>query len=379
MKNLLRIGKIEAGVLITIIIISSIVSAGTLNSKIFVKSIETTVKEEWIREVINEQSKAEFYCTSLVFDQYNDPHVFYITKNKELIRSFRTSIGWFHDIIDTDVVSLYVSAKIDANGLMHVCYAKDNLIYIAGDETGWQHKEVVDPELKVTNNCFISLDIDSNNMPHISYYDSNSKDLKYAKKDANIWEVLIIDSKGDVGQYCSIGLDSNDLAHIAYYDETNKDLKYAVVSPYSITTMIADSNNDFGLYSSIAIDKKDQPHIVHSGLKGVKHTFLFASKIFISELIDTDKTQCFTPSIIVDNSNILHVGYSKTVSGGPNLEIDLIYAKKSLGNWELEKAVDGTPFGFFAYGLDINLDKNNNPGISYVDILGFNKPEYVFK
>lgn len=380
MKNLRAIGKIEAGVLVTVLMISGVVSAGSFILKQSADPANVTPNYEWIREAIYEQGSTEIYCTSLVFDQNDDPHVFYITTSKELKRSFRTSIGWFHDTVDTRVTGAYVSAKMDSNGLMHVSYANEKLVYITGDCSGWNEKEIVDPEIILTKNCFISLDLDSNDKPHISYYDGINKDLRYAKKVRDKWQITVVDFIGNVGEYSSIALDSNDKVHIAYYDATNKDLKYAVKPPeLNFLTMVADADNNFGLYASIAIDQENRPHIVHSGLKGVKHTFEREPQMFISEMIDEDKTQCFTPSIVIDNANTIHVGYSKTAPGGPSLDIDLMYAKKVTVRWQKEKAVDGEPFRFFAYGVDINLDDENNPAMSYVDIISGKTLEYVFK
>ena len=167
--------------------------------------IHEIVVNDWTKESINELSNNQIYCTSLVYDQFDTPHVFYITTNNELKRSFRTPIGWFEDIVDTRVVGRYVSAKIDSNGMIHVAYVKDGLMCISGDQTGWQKSELVDPNLNVIKNSFVSLDIDSNDMPHIAYYDGVKKDLLYARKTMNnIWEVSTIDSVGDVGKYCSI-------------------------------------------------------------------------------------------------------------------------------------------------------------------------------
>jgi len=378
MKYLRRIGKIEAGALVTIILVSGLVSAGSIGLRINEPGrVYSIVQDIWTREDVDDQSNTQIHSTSIIYDETNTPHVFYITANKELKRSFRTRIGWFEDTIDTNVIGRYVSAKIDSDGLIHVTYAKKGLMYLCGDETGWNEIELVDSSILVKKDTFVSIDLDSENNPQIAYYDEGNKDLKLASKSNGIWEVQKIDTRGNVGMYCSIVMSSRDVAFISYYDTTNEDLKLAMAYSGIVVTKIADSSNNFGLYSSIALDSEDNPYIVHSGVNGVKLTYLDGND-FVSELIDKDKTQCFTPSIVIDGLDVIHVGFSKTMPGGPNLNIDIIYGRKTRFGWRFETAVDGTSFKDFPYGIDLGLDHNNRPAMSFVNIID-GQLEFVFK
>ena len=389
MKNLRKIGKIEAGVLGIIVVMTGLVSAGTL-SRGMTAGLEIQQNQifEWIQEDVYVIEDVNGFSTSLLFDENDVPHIFFITENNKLMHSEKSNLGWIDEILDTGVKGKSVSAKLDTNGIFHISYGKENLMYLKSSLNGWQNPVVVDSEVEVTSEFYVSMDLDSNNKPHISYYDPVNKDLKYACKEelstftmktTSNWDIIIVDSDGKVGNYNTIVVDSLNRVHIAYNDHTKFDIKYAIKTGEGFELEIIEKNRYFGASPSITVDENDLPFIAHCGFSGLKLTYKVNSDDWRSEIIDPDQTQCFDPSIVIDENQDIHIGFSKCMRDGINIKFNLMYTKKIAGQWNIETVIDGEPFQFLAFGISLDLDSNNIPRMSYVDYIMDNTLESVYR
>jgi hypothetical protein len=379
MKNLRRIGKIEAGVIGMIIVITGLVSAGALNRGINIGVQPSGPSYDWIQEYVYQNEKVEPWSTSLLFDEDNNPNIIFITKNNELKRSTKINEVWEEETLDIGVNEYCVSAKIDSQGVFHIGYAKENLMYLTGVPKKWKDPVIVDTEECISDGFnSLSLDLDRGYMPHISYYDGVNKDLKYAfmeisgftlKNSEPTWDITVVDSAGKVGMESALVIDSRDRIHIAYYDESNKDLKYAIKTEDNFEVDIIDKNNRLCSGISIDVNENDLPHISHSGFDGIKLSYMIDEDTWTGEMVGPEQSQVFFTSLLIDENKKIHIGFSKTIPDGINIKFNLMYAKKSAGQWTIETAIDGQPFQFLALGVSLNLDSDNNPRMSYVDAI----------
>jgi len=376
MKNIKNIVKIGAGVLVVILLTTSAVSAFSLSLE------KEGVGFTWIREIINDAEQSKICSTSLVLDETNTEHVFYITKSNDLMLSSKIQGRWFDEKLDSGVTGNYVSAKIDTMGQFHVAYGKDNLMYLKGNKLLWAEPIIVDPASCLTEHNDISLDLDSLNAPHISYYDGINKDLKYARQRGSNFEVFVVDSDGNVGVSSSIAVDSKNRAHISYIDITNRDVKYAESVNGLFEVTVIDTSDLYSFQTAMDIDSNDRPNIVYGGF-GLKYAIKKDNGVFEFEIVDSDGTQVFCPTIKIDDSDAIHVGYTKLAkhqgSGPPPIKFDLMYAKKDNSQWSAETAINGEPWNFIPLGNSINVDSNRDPRMSFVDLKNSRSLEFVYR
>ena len=207
---------------------------------------------------------------SLAMDSDDHPLIAFLDKNDRRVKLARlVDNTWEMEVLGSAFsqgqsipeYGMFVSMKVDANGVIHVVYNTFNqgLQYVRVNGQNVKVEEV-DTSSKYT--LFASLGLNTNGVLAVSYYDSNTGSLKVAFRESNGWKVRKVDEGGDVGQYSSIAVDSLGNAHISYYDATKDALKYSWVSSNGLTNEIIDSSG-VGTWTSIALDSKDMPLIAY--------------------------------------------------------------------------------------------------------------------
>jgi len=167
------------------------------------------------------------FC-SLAVDSQNRPHISHADYVSSALRYCHKEMdGWHYEVLDQD--SYWSSLVVDAEGLPHIAYVKDDaVIYGRRPPTGWEfqtaffHPEIVTPCLR----------LDSSGNPHISVSPVDESALWYAFRDGSFWWVESVVSDGEEGWQNSLALDQKGLPRIAYA-EGNAALACAWLLPSS--------------------------------------------------------------------------------------------------------------------------------------------------
>lgn len=218
------------------------------------------------------------------------------------------------------------------------------------DETSWM-KGIIDSESEVSN--VVSAAIDINGYLHVCYYDTNGQDLLYATNTDGVWNTEIVDSVGNVGKYNSIDVDNTGKVHISYYDSTNQDLKYATGTLGSWATSTVDSIGVVGEYNSL-VCIEDDVHITY--LDDSNSTLKHAAKSDGAWSLEVAATNVDEGSALTANDGIL---YSSFISNS----YKLYCAVKNGTAWMIEE-VDVS--ASFAKEMDIAVS-DGTVFISYID------------
>jgi len=219
--------------------------------------------------------------------------------------------SWMKGIIDSESeVSNVVSATIDINGYLHVCYYNTNgqdLIYATNTNGDWE-TEIVDSVGNVGK--YNSIGVDTNGKVHISYFDDTSQDLKYATGNFGSWEISTIDSVGVVGEFNSL-VCVDDVVHIIYFDYTNKTLKQAQAQDGLWSIEVAAENVGSGsglatfdgiLFAAFISDDDDKLYCA------VKN-----GSIWVIEEVDTSSAFAEHLDIAISDGNVF-ISYVDTLS-----------------------------------------------------------------
>lgn len=246
-------------------------------------------------------------------------------------------------------------------------------------------KEVVSsmgPGTSVGSYC--NLAISNDNLIHFCHFDFLNKDLLYTTNAGGSWQTTIVDSSGQVGEFCSIAVDGNNYAHISYFEFLRNDsigggaipygnLKYATNNNGQWENIVIDTAS--GLLTRICVDNQNFVHIVHTelgitdpinNLLNIKYA-TNKSGIWQSTAIAPGVVKGADGSIAVDDNQNIHIairneeGVGISPDGGMG---GLRYITGQTGNWTWSD-VDTNYYS--GNDVDIAVDAQNNPHISYLD------------
>jgi len=169
------------------------------------------------------------------------------------------------------------------------------------------------------------------------------------------WHIMTVDKSERVGLGTSIALDSNGYPYIAYYDEYHDCLKLAKWVGNSWKINIID-NETIG--TSTVIDSNDHIHIAYydSNIE-LKYAY-YNGNYWHIEVVDTSTNVYGPPSIDLDKNNNPHISY--TTYGGHEIK----YAYWDGSKWNIQY-IDKL-YTSACYS-DIALDSRGYPHISYCD------------
>jgi len=344
----------DAGAPLAPTLFSAAISGGVDNAA-------TQGSSDWQIETVDSAGNVGDYCTSLVLDAEDYPHISYFDRTKgDLKYAHWDGSAWQIEMVDSlGSVQLDNSLALDAEDYPHISYfdqTKGDLKYAHWDGLAWQI-ETVDSTGHVGE--FTSLALNEAGHPHISYYDRTKGDLKYAHWDGLAWQIETVDSAGNVGDYSSLELDGEDYPHISYLDRSNGDLKYAYWDGSQWHIEAVDSVGSVGWYTSLALDGEDYPHISYFAYydKDLKYAHWDGSTWQIETVDSTGYVGEWT-SLAVDIAGHPHISYYD------NTNNDLKYAHWDGSTWQFE-IVDSS--GFVGEYSSLALDEWGNPHISYYD------------
>ena len=232
---------------------------------------------------------------------------------------------------------------------------------------------------------YSSLCLDSENLPHLVGSKWNDYYLTYANWHKKDW--VIDDYACGFGEKytVSMALDDNNIPHIAFCTrfEGMYILKYSTLVDDEWVLQLVDCGAEgFGLDNSIAIDAMNRIHIAYATdyeSADIKYAFYDGNE-WTTETVyagESEEFVAFESDIAVDSNNCPHIAY-KTYDK-TDWDTTLCYAKKNGNSWEKEIVDDSNKAGYY---LSIDVDKSNNPHISYVersDGTDYVKIKYAYK
>jgi hypothetical protein len=277
---------------------------------------------------------------------------------------------WRIDVVDASG-GQFSSMKFDRYGNAHVSYLdpSENLLRYGF----WDH--ILQKWFTTTidrSGGFGSLVLDSHQRPQICYH-AYGGGLMYARWDGESWQKQKISlAAREVGFYTSIALDQNDHPIISFYEiidaENSLLARLRCVTWngkfWALTTV--DSTRGTGKFNSIAVDSKGRPHIAYATVDYANASLRYADwngeswKTEILEGAGEPGTSCWSISMVLDKDDNPHITYTNV------LQLLVKYATKKNGHWKIE-AVDSLAKEGYPDRNGIVLDDQGNPYMSYYD------------
>lgn len=299
-----------------------------------------------------------------------------------LVLSFNLNAeDWHIETVESQSdVGSFSSIVLDSNDYPHISYhewsppsGNDGLRYARWDGCSWQIEEVVE-----LGGSWSSIELDTSENPHISFqykYGTFDYSLGYAYHSGNEWNVEIVDEAHPFGT--SIALEEDDNPNIAYIDSNSGYIKYArwnkFVGSWIIST-VDDTGYNKGV--SLELDYIGNPHISYYArdYEELRYAY-FNGTSWEIYTVDTDVREVgirsgMRTSIVLDTDDNPHISYYSEVAPG-NGETHLKYAYWDGFEWQMEIVDEG----FVGKFCSLDLDSNDNPHISYLQVY----PDYYLK
>ncbi|ABX03853.1 MAG TPA: hypothetical protein DEF47_24860 [Herpetosiphon sp.] len=213
----------------------------------------------------------------------------------------------------------------------------------------------------------------------IAYYDTTNQDLKVAhckNLQCSQSSRAIIDSQYNVGKYGSIVIGNDGLGVIAYMDLTNRTLKIAHcqnVECSSATISTITSTLWVTFKTDIVIGANGFPAILYAEddaiatLKYVQCHNITCSVSTITTL-DEEVYGSFAGKMIVGGDNKVIIAYNKLIHH-LSVELKFKYCNNEACSDVTTTQIYINPADIFSYILDITINSNNYPIISFYDIV----------
>ncbi len=297
--------------------------------------------------------------TSLALDEDGVPHIAYVDRASDTIRSAtRNEEGWVIRIVDSaGGFTGDISLALDNEARPRISYfsgATGHLKYAMWNATSWEIHEISPARWEGHH----SLALDRTGTPHIAYSYFNG-DLKYTVWNGTGWSNETVDKEVITARFVSLALDSQDEPHFAYYGDGQ--LRYAWLNGTTWGTVVVDTKDYTGWFSRIALDSQDKPHIAYrdSLSRKLRHAWIPAfSSSWNLETVDIDGDTGWDVDIAIDDLDGLHLSYYE------RYDAELRYAYKPSVIWVVQ-TVD--TLGVVGWYTSIALNEEGRPRISYLD------------
>ena len=293
--------------------------------------------------------------------------------------SYNQSMGWSNATVISDGYSgvywnndsnTYPSIAIDSFDNFHIVWQgqKDGswgtdieIMYVSYNQSiGWSNVTVISDDVTLWNNgnsLYPKINIDPNNNLHVVWQDhtvglwGSDTEIMYASYNQSIgWSNVTVISddvtfwNNGSSDLPEIAIDSNDIIHVIWQDSTigtwgsDMEIMYAFYSQsigWSNATVISDDinlwNDGLSYRSSIYVDNQNNLHVVWqdstegpwgSDIEIMYKSFFnnvgwsnitIVSDGYENSYWNTDDST--NPSIIVDNSGIIHIVWDEFTSG----------------------------------------------------------------
>lgn len=274
--------------------------------------------------------------------------IYFANKNSSSGMPACTAAGWYCDQIDTqnaNAIALEIE-NVSGKGnpyarIVSFSQTTGKLQYIQQDSLGWQ----IDQQIGLQSHALggnPSLAFTNEGKPAISYTDTNQGDLKFAVLDpdqaggcgdesAPDWKCELFDEDGGRVTYSSLTFNVWDEPEIAYYIASDLKLMYTKRSAGTwATPEIIDATNQPGNYPA----QKTECHLDNLNYVCTTHIAYLAF-----------------------NSGVPYLRYAHSVPSGGNCG--------TKNDWQCE-TIDQN-LGNGGGWIDLELDADNNPVISYYD------------
>jgi uncharacterized repeat protein (TIGR01451 family) len=298
--------------------------------------------------------------SSMVLDSAGKPHIVYF-QFPVLKYTYLTENGWVTETIETnnsiEGTGFYPSLALDASNNPHVVYSSGNTLlkYAYKDQSGWHTETVASGDFSYTQILIY------NNSPQLSFYSNKEEAVKYAYKNGTNWLVESVAKAG--GHWNSMALDSAGNPVITYHnDNEGGDLRCAFRAAINNwTSVIVDNSAHVGSWNSIVLGSDGNPqisYIMQNG--GVKYAY-WDGLNWISEMIDNCNAQ--GSKITLDKENNPRITYWDII----NNQLKFAYKDQNSSQWMVENVnVDGaSPWS------SLVLDQAGVPSIAYSNGNGY--------
>ncbi len=285
--------------------------------------------DEWVKESADDVSS---YCTSIVLDIYDNPHIsYYYGSEKDLKYAHYNGSTWQVETVDAPgYVGQNTSIALDGYGRPHISYyAHDDpgnpyphLKYAHYTGSSWQVETIEDPA-EYNYGSWTAINVDSQNRPHIIYSEFRYGAIKYAYYNGSSWQLQQVDTAGSDAGYISMELDEYDHPHVSYKWDSNT-LKYAYYNGSAWQKFTIETEGPG--YSSLVIDESNRPLISYQH-NGCLKTAYYTGSSWQKETVDCDGNVGKYCSLALDSEGKPHIcyyddtnknlKYARKVSGEP--------------------------------------------------------------
>ncbi len=283
---------------------------------------------------------------------------------------------WQIQVVDSGGGGKYPALRIDDFGNVHAVYLNDQLSELK--YAFYDHRLKQWFTMKLGDHCsgFTSMALDSQEHPHISYLESGR--LKYAHFDGTTWKMEAIPLAVKlIEYYTSIALDSNGRPAISYYEILNATSPDYVLHLRTVKfngqyweVSTVDSALGSGKFNAMAMGSDGNLRIAYANVRDETASLRYArwnGASWDHQILQgaEGSRPSYSVNIALDKNDAPHITYTDAVN-------QLVkYATVSTsgngnGKWRFE-TVDALSKEAFPDRNGIALDSQGNPYISYYD------------
>jgi Secretion system C-terminal sorting domain len=331
----------------------------------------------FVIETVDTTSSSGWY-TSLEIDANDGLHVSYYEYSSGDLK-YAKQIGgtWSIETVDAvGDVGFRTALALDSDGQAHIAYYDASTFELKYAEYSgeWVTEVIVDDALAYSNgNSPFDIDIDGQGSVHVVYQNGPFMDgkLMYARKQGGVWNFEAADSSSfDDGKSPSLIVDDDGTVHVAHLagEFSSSTLRYVRKLAGSWVIENFGATDDDSRACALALDNAGNPHVSYyeqSPFGDLKYRRKSGGTWSNSELVDTTGNVGASNSIIVDESNRVHISASLT---GVN---DLKYFLKFAGTWTRQSADTAATGQWSSIALD-------SAGQSHISYFGGNRLRHVY-
>ncbi|MBN1879376.1 hypothetical protein JW823_04620 [bacterium] len=326
---------------------------------------------EWIHETI-ESFNGKIKLGSFCIDSLGRLYLGYINADRSGVYAVKDADHWtldvFHNDISLDNLWTYFNMALDRDNQPHFIYRGfheygEYIFYSCKLGTEWR---IDRPDSRIESaDGLEAMAFDNDNILH--YVFTADGNIHHAVKEDGEWTIDTIENQG--ANYLKMKMKPNGQPGICYYYTDDQDLSYlAYAEKIGETWSIGTFRDDYerGFFPALAFDASGTAHIMTNVniMKPqvmpdqVNRYYTVSEQTFSYENVIFDGIDGLNVSMAIDSRNYLYAAYSSLFGG------ELMLAVKDDYNWK-KTVVDST--GFIETGIDLALDDNSVPHISYLD------------